>query len=48
MVSLKINRGLEINLPEKISDGKIYFCVDTGNMYFDYNATRIQINANKA
>lgn len=48
MVSLNIYRGIEFNLPKTIKDGKIYFCTDTGNIYIDYESSRIHVNANKA
>lgn len=48
MVSLNIHRGIESDLPKTIKDGKIYFCTDTGNIYIDYESSRIHVNANKA
>lgn len=48
MASFQINRGLESNLPQEIIDGKIYFCTDTGNLFIDYESSRIHVNANKA
>ena len=48
MVQFQISRGIESELPQIITDGKIYFCTDTGNLFIDYNTERIHINANKA
>ena len=48
MVQFQISRGIESELPQIITDGKIYFCIDTGNLFIDYNTERIHVNANKA
>lgn len=48
MVLFKARRGLEAQLPTEITDGVIYFCTDTGNVFFDFHDTRIQISADKA
>jgi hypothetical protein len=36
LTSFKISKGLEQNLPEVKTDGTMYFCTDTGNIYIDY------------
>ena len=36
MTSFRISKGLEINLPVTKTDGRLYFCIDTGNLYIDY------------
>lgn len=48
MILFKAKRGLEAQLPTEIIDGVIYFCTDTGNVFFDFHDTRIQISADKA
>lgn len=48
MVLFKAKRGLEAQLPTEITDGVIYFCTDTGNVFFDFHDTRLQISADKA
>jgi hypothetical protein len=49
----KFNRGKEENLPTNMTDGYVYFCVDTGNIFIDYTGMggqllRKQINAASA
>lgn len=41
MVSLfKVNRGNEVSLPTQLTDGWVYFCMDTGSIFIDcYNST---------
>lgn len=46
MTLFQISRGIEANLPEVITDGKMYYCTDTSNLYIDYQESRFQINAN--
>jgi hypothetical protein len=57
LASFQIKRGLESALPSNKTDGCIYFCTDTGNIFIDYedkdkNGTdvvlRKQINADDA
>ena len=36
LVDFKINRGYKDNLPAAYTDGYIYFCVDTGEIFIDY------------
>lgn len=52
MAHFKINRGKETNLPEQLTDGLVYFCTDTGNLFVDYNESdmlvRKQLNASCA
>ena len=36
MASFNISKGLEASLPSTKTDGKMYFCTDTGNIYIDY------------
>lgn len=36
MTSFRISKGLEANLPATKTDGRLYFCTDTGNLYIDY------------
>lgn len=50
MSLFKINRGNEVNLPGKLTDGWAYFCTDTGSFLIDhYDSTntlvRSKINA---
>lgn len=47
MTMFKAKRGLETQLPTEITDGVIYFCTDTGNVFFDFHNTRLQISAEK-
>lgn len=46
---IKISRGLEANIPTEKTDGNIYFCTDTGNIYIDCkkedSIERVQISA---
>jgi hypothetical protein len=44
----KIKKGTEAHLPTTITDGVMYFCTDTGNIFVDDGTERIQINADKA
>ena len=46
MALFQIGRGIEANLPENITDGKLYYCTDTSNIFIDYQESRFQINAN--
>lgn len=52
MVQFKVNRGNESDLPILLTDGWVYFCTDTGNVYFDWqdgeNVRRTQMNAKYA
>lgn len=36
MTFFNILRGLSSNLPNTKTDGSLYFCIDTGDVYFDY------------
>ena len=36
MTSFKILRGLKAKMPSVKIDGFLYFCTDTGDIYFDY------------
>ena len=36
MTFFNILRGLSSNLPNTKIDGSLYFCIDTGDVYFDY------------
>mgnify|MGYP004652730431 CR=1 FL=1 len=36
MALFKVNRGIENNLPSAKTDGYVYFCKDSGHIYFDY------------
>ena len=45
---IKITRGTENKLPTEITDGQIYFCADTGNLYIDTTLGRIHISSDKA
>lgn len=36
MTLFKVNRGIENNLPSAKTDGYVYFCKDSGHIYFDY------------
>ena len=36
MAFFKINRGHNIDLPTTITDGYIYFCTDTSELYIDF------------
>jgi hypothetical protein len=36
--NFRITRGLEKDLPDTKTDGQIYYCHDTGNLYIDYRA----------
>ena len=42
---ININKGLKKNLPEKITDGQINFCTDTGELYIDNNSKRTIISS---
>lgn len=44
---LKVSYGNESNLPTKKTNGQIYFCQDTGNMYLDLNDERHIITSTK-
>jgi hypothetical protein len=36
LTSFRISKGIEEDLPEVKTDGRMYFCTDTGNIYIDY------------
>ena len=36
MTNFKVYRGTEVNLPKIITDGSLYFCIDTGSIYIDF------------
>ena len=36
MTNFKVYRGTEVNLPKTITDGSLYFCIDTGSIYIDF------------
>lgn len=36
MVNFNILRGLSTKLPSAKVDGNVYFCTDTGDVYFDF------------
>jgi len=49
----KANYGNETNLPSQKIEGYIYYCTNTGNVFFDFIdvdglPARVQINSNKA
>lgn len=45
----KILKGTEVNLPTEITDGQVYFCTDTGNLYIDINEKeRVLVSAKYA
>lgn len=46
--NFKITRGLEENLPITTTDGQIYYCYDTGNLYIDYGTERKLISSEYA
>lgn len=47
MVSLKHKYGQSSNLPStEISDGTIYICKDTKDVYVDLEGERLQLNSN--
>ena len=48
MTMFKVKRGLEAELPVEKSNGTLYFCTDTGNIYIDMGDQRKQISAEKA
>lgn len=53
MSLFKVNRGNEVNLPNELTDGWVYFCTDTGSFFIDhYDSTnaliRSKINAEHA
>lgn len=47
-INFKITRGLEVDLPEDKTDGQIYYCYDTGNLYIDYGEERKLISSEYA
>ena len=47
-ITLKITRGLEENLPNIKTDGQIYYCYDTGNLYIDHGTERKLISSEYA
>ena len=46
--NFKITRGLENDLPDTKTDGQIYYCYDTGNLYIDYEQERKLISSEYA
>jgi hypothetical protein len=44
----KVKRGIEKSLPSTLSNGTLYFCTDTGNIYIDIDNIRKQISAEYA
>lgn len=34
-IPFKLSRGAEANIPAELTDGHMYFCYDTGNLYID-------------
>jgi hypothetical protein len=40
MTMFKVRRGVETQLPSEISNGTMYFCTDTGNIYIDMGNLR--------
>ena len=48
MTKFKVKRGLEESLPSVLSNGTLYFCTDTGNIYIDIGNARKQISAEYA
>ena len=36
LTSFRISKGIEKDLPTAKTDGRMYFCTDTGNIYIDY------------
>ena len=45
--SVSFGKGLQSNLPN-ITNGQILIATDTGNLFFDQDDKRIQVNADKA
>lgn len=45
--SVSFGKGLQSNLPN-IANGQILIATDTGNLFFDQDDKRIQVNADKA
>ena len=46
---IKILKGTQNNLPSSKSEGCLYFCTDTGNIYLDISSShRVQISADAA
>lgn len=39
MALYRINKGKEENLPSAMSEGSLYFCIDTGNLFVDHKNT---------
>ena len=48
MTMFKVKRGVEAQLPTTLSNGTMYFCTDTGNIYIDIGGARKQISAEYA
>lgn len=48
MTMFKVKRGVEAQLPTALSNGTMYFCTDTGNIYIDIGGARKQISAEYA
>lgn len=53
MANFKIGRGMQDGIPEALTDGMLYYCTDTTNLFIDYtdsngNLVRSQLSANYA
>ena len=53
MANFKIGRGMQDGIPEALTDGMLYYCTDTTNLFIDYtdsngNLVRTQLSANYA
>lgn len=53
MANFKIGRGMQDGIPETLTDGMLYYCTDTTNLFIDYtdsngNLVRSQLSANYA
>ena len=53
MANFKIGRGMQDGIPETLTDGMLYYCIDTTNLFIDYtdsngNLVRSQLSANYA
>lgn len=53
MANFKIGRGMQYGIPETLTDGMLYYCTDTTNLFIDYtdsngNLIRSQLSANYA
>lgn len=47
MANFVLKRGLEANIPSNMLDGAVYFCKDSGNLYFDYADSSNQLHRTK-